>query len=101
MIIMSQTNRTLAREDVGLVGKHPAGTLHDPAKRRINIHLLLAFLTAGVLGLTALGVAACDKAASSASGSQKRQYTCPMHPEVVKDVPGNCPKCGMKLIVKP
>ena len=29
------------------------------------------------------------------------QYTCPMHPEVVKDVPGNCPKCGMKLVVKP
>ncbi len=26
-----------------------------------------------------------------------RQYTCPMHPEVVEDVPGSCPKCGMAL----
>ncbi len=24
-------------------------------------------------------------------------YTCPMHPEVQQDEPGNCPKCGMKL----
>jgi predicted nucleic-acid-binding Zn-ribbon protein len=27
-------------------------------------------------------------------------YTCPMHPEVVKDLPGKCPKCGMPLIEK-
>jgi Ni,Fe-hydrogenase III large subunit len=26
------------------------------------------------------------------------EYTCPMHPEVVQDEPGNCPKCGMTLI---
>ncbi len=24
-------------------------------------------------------------------------YTCPMHPEVRQDHPGNCPKCGMTL----
>jgi hypothetical protein len=30
---------------------------------------------------------------------EKRQkYTCPMHPEVITDHPGNCPKCGMKLV---
>ena len=28
------------------------------------------------------------------------QYTCPMHPEVVSDQPGDCPKCGMHLVVK-
>ncbi|WP_027039715.1 heavy metal translocating P-type ATPase [Mesorhizobium ciceri] len=25
------------------------------------------------------------------------QYTCPMHPEIVRDKPGSCPKCGMAL----
>ena len=27
-------------------------------------------------------------------------YTCPMHPEVQADKPGNCPKCGTKLVEK-
>lgn len=25
-------------------------------------------------------------------------YTCPMHPEIHASKPGNCPKCGMKLV---
>src|SRR5262249_25950730 len=29
--------------------------------------------------------------------SQQTEYTCPMHPEVVQDRPGSCPKCGMAL----
>ncbi|HUR54412.1 MAG TPA: heavy metal translocating P-type ATPase, partial [Gemmataceae bacterium] len=32
--------------------------------------------------------------AAAAPGSK---YTCPMHPEVVNDGPGTCPKCGMAL----
>jgi Cu+-exporting ATPase len=27
----------------------------------------------------------------------RTQYTCPMHPEVVRDEPGDCPICGMAL----
>ena len=27
-------------------------------------------------------------------------YTCPMHPEVTSDKPGQCPKCGMALVRK-
>jgi hypothetical protein len=27
-------------------------------------------------------------------------YTCPMHPEVISDKPGKCPKCGMDLVTK-
>ena len=26
-----------------------------------------------------------------------KQYTCPMHPEIVRDKPGSCPICGMAL----
>lgn len=31
---------------------------------------------------------------------QKKVYTCPMHPEVQQDEPGNCPKCHMTLELK-
>jgi hypothetical protein len=31
---------------------------------------------------------------------KKQKYTCPMHPEVVTDHPGNCPKCGTELVSK-
>ena len=37
-----------------------------------------------------------SKAVPTASGSSAK-YTCPMHPEVVQDGPGTCPKCGMAL----
>ena len=30
----------------------------------------------------------------------KVQYTCTMHPEVISDKPGKCPKCGMTLVKK-
>ncbi len=29
---------------------------------------------------------------------ESARYTCPMHPEVVRNEPGNCPQCGMTLI---
>lgn len=29
-----------------------------------------------------------------------KTYTCSMHPEVISDKPGKCPKCGMQLIEK-
>lgn len=32
--------------------------------------------------------------------TEKVIYTCVMHPEVQKTKPGNCPKCGMKLVVQ-
>ena len=33
----------------------------------------------------------------AAAVEQAAQYTCPMHPEIVRDHPGSCPKCGMAL----
>jgi len=29
-----------------------------------------------------------------------KTYVCPMHPEVTSDKPGDCPKCGMALVLK-
>ena len=37
------------------------------------------------------------RAPAPASASEKIEYTCPMHPEVVRDAPGFCPICGMAL----
>src|SRR5438477_11915763 len=30
-------------------------------------------------------------------GNSKTTYTCPMHPQIEQDNPGNCPICGMTL----
>ncbi|MEO8772265.1 MAG: copper-translocating P-type ATPase [Ferruginibacter sp.] len=30
--------------------------------------------------------------------NQKQQYTCSMHPQIIRDEPGNCPLCGMTLV---
>ncbi len=32
--------------------------------------------------------------------SHKETYTCPMHPQIIKDKPGACPICGMDLVKK-
>lgn len=31
-------------------------------------------------------------------GAEAVQYTCPMHPEIITDTPGQCPICGMDLV---
>jgi len=31
---------------------------------------------------------------------QNEIYTCPMHPEIIRDKPGSCPICGMTLVKK-
>ncbi len=42
------------------------------------------------------------KSPEGAKGGQQAAavYTCSMHPEVISDKPGKCPKCGMKLVPK-
>jgi len=50
--------------------------------------------------LIAIGFTAIASTGCKDSGSRAVQYTCPMHPEVVQDKPGNCPKCNMKLVEK-
>ncbi len=54
-------------------------------------------------GHAAHGAAACCHAAAppapppAVTAGTKLEWTCPMHPEVIRDAPGNCPICGMAL----
>ena len=60
----------------------------------------VALLAAGCGG-SAHNEPATQNGDPSAQKSEKAvQYTCSMHPEVVQDKPGDCPKCGMKLVEK-
>jgi len=38
-----------------------------------------------------------SSSAVAAAANESASYTCPMHPEIVQDHPGSCPKCGMAL----
>ena len=74
--------------------RHYEKTMH-------KIKLMISLLAMLTVSLAVIGVAGCGRpAAEQRSGQQARQYTCPMHPEVVQDNPGNCPKCNMKLVEK-
>jgi Cu(I)/Ag(I) efflux system membrane fusion protein len=38
--------------------------------------------------------------AGGAVSATKQVWTCPMHPEIIRDKPGTCPICGMDLVRK-
>ena len=86
--------------------------LSAPLRRaRASASILLVLLCAGAVLLTGCGersappteslsAAADDSALEHAAKHFDPTYVCPMHPQIVKDAPGNCPICGMKLVEK-
>jgi hypothetical protein len=89
-----------------------------PAKQQENKNTSMKKIKSAMAAALVLGMAAAaftlsgcssstqsDQAAQSsdppaAQGAKSAKYTCSMHPEVVQDKPGDCPKCGMKLVEK-
>jgi hypothetical protein len=77
-------------------------------KRKSSISRVTALLT--VVGMVGLALVGCSGSSQKNTETQTNQatqkdaqivhYTCSMHPEVLQDKPGDCPKCGMKLVEK-
>lgn len=61
-------------------------------KNFVSILILLSALI-----IVSFVFAGCKKSAEPASPAVQK-WTCSMHPEVIADEPGKCPKCGMDLI---
>ena len=57
-----------------------------------------------LIGIFIIGIAIYFFAKKSDNHSemehQNEVYTCSMHPEIIRDEPGNCPICGMTLVKK-
>lgn len=68
-------------------------------KKNSNNGKRIAF---GLLVLV-LAAAACRQKNAGHEGhaaEEKAVYTCPMHPEILRDAPGSCPVCNMDLVKK-
>ena len=62
--------------------------------KKLILFIMISTVTAGAFAQTGKSnIAKTDTAA-------KKVYTCPMHPDVISDKPGKCPKCGMALVEK-
>jgi hypothetical protein len=87
---------------------------HSITRRALPMNLWIRFdptFRLGTLILVAITAIGCHRSANGhaqadapvtapvaiASGTAAK-YSCPMHPEVVSDKPGRCPKCGMDLV---
>ncbi len=61
-----------------------------------SLMLVAAFAFAG----SAFNTVYCQIPQTTDTKPKTVKYTCPMHPEVVANKPGKCPKCGMALVEK-
>ena len=56
--------------------------------------------TSTVPGSSATSDSTATPGANPGPGIAAETYTCTMHPEVIANEPGKCPKCGMDLVKK-
>ncbi len=74
---------------------HPEVVSHEPGPCP-KCGMPLELRRAAADGASAVAMPGVHEATKTKG--QAAEYTCPMHPEVVRTEPGNCPKCGMTLV---
>ena len=62
--------------------------------KKLILFLIISAVTTGAFAQTV------KSKTPKTDSTVKKLYTCPMHPEVISDKPGKCPKCGMDLVEK-
>jgi membrane fusion protein, copper/silver efflux system len=63
--------------------------------KNILMITLVAVLGAGAMWLAPHHMVAAE---TTSAGQKILHYSCPMHPSVKADKPGDCPICGMHLV---
>jgi P-type Cu+ transporter len=80
----------------GLVNPHSASASSGTAAAPATKHTMQMEPAPALAG--DVGTVEKKELPREAAGSGKQaRYTCPMHPEIVRDRPGSCPICGMAL----
>ena len=77
--------------------------LNNQIKLKTMKTLILTTVSAIVFSISACNSEKKSESAGSDSSTIQTagvSYTCSMHPEVISDKPGKCPKCNMDLIEK-
>ncbi len=69
------------------------------AKAGLAIVLVAVFVVGYWLGRPSADERASPTASEAIEAAEApQQWTCSMHPEIIRSAPGNCPKCGMELV---
>ena len=86
---------TLRRDPVCGMSVDTTKTLHHHRHQGTDYYLCSARCRERFIATPATFLSAAGHVSSAADDA--REYTCPMHPQVVKQGPGTCPICGMAL----
>src|SRR5437660_5979439 len=68
------------------------------ANMQKRISILIITFTLAISAGAQIGAIDLNRPGSEHDHEKKQKYTCLMHPEVITNHPGNCPKCGMTLV---
>ena len=85
-------------------GDHPPGAEEPPrgvATMAIVRWVLVAIAAiVAVVSIASYSGVHLGGGKTTTSSSESQLYTCPMHPSIVQDHPGQCPICSMTLVPK-